>query len=125
MLALVHALRPHRRTGLLTDNPPVIEDALGRELGEVGPAFDFLGFSCELGGSKPDPTVFRAALERAESRPEATLFIDDARANVEAARALGIASLLFTGARALASDLAGFSSRPAPGAGPPRRPASR
>jgi putative hydrolase of the HAD superfamily len=106
VLALVHALRRHRKTGLLTDNPPVIEDALRHELGEVGLEFDFLGFSCELRSLKPDPVIFRAALVRAESRPEETLFIDDVRANVDAARALGITSLLFTNAQALEADLA-------------------
>ena len=106
VLALVHALRRHRRTGLLTDNPPVIEDALRHELEEVGLAFDFLGFSCGLRSLKPDPAIFRAALVRTESKPEETLFVDDVRANVEAAGALGITSLLFTDAEALAADLA-------------------
>jgi putative hydrolase of the HAD superfamily len=108
VLALVHALRRQRRTGLLTDNPPVIKEALQHELRQVGSEFDFLGFSCELRSVKPEPAVFRAALVRAQSRPEKALFIDDARANVDAARALGIASLLFTSAEALASDLAGI-----------------
>jgi putative hydrolase of the HAD superfamily len=109
VLALVHALRRRRRTGLLTDNPPVIEEALRHELGAVGAEFDFLGFSCELGGVKPDPEVFRAALARAGARPEEALFVDDARANVDAASALGIPSFLFTGAQALASYLARFA----------------
>ena len=60
VLALVRALRPHCKTGLLTDNPPVIKEALRHELGEVGLEFDFIGFSCELRSLKPDPAIFRA-----------------------------------------------------------------
>jgi putative hydrolase of the HAD superfamily len=105
VLALVRALRRHRKTGLLTDNSPVIKDALRHELGEVGLEFDFLGFSCELRSLKPDPAIFRAALVRAASRAEEALFIDDVRANVDAARAHGITSLLFTKAEALEADL--------------------
>ncbi|MBI1815395.1 MAG: HAD-IA family hydrolase [Deltaproteobacteria bacterium] len=106
MLALVNGLRRHRKTGLLTDNPPVIKDALGHELREVGLAFDYLGFSCELRSLKPDPIIFRTALVRAESKPEEVLFIDDVQANVDAARAIGITSFLFTNAHALEADLA-------------------
>jgi putative hydrolase of the HAD superfamily len=106
VLALVRALRRRCRTGLLTDNPLVIKEALGLELGEVGPEFDFLFFSSELRSLKPDPAIFRGALEGAVSRPEETLFIDDARANVDAARALGITSLLFSRAEVLEADLA-------------------
>ncbi len=106
VLALVHALRQHHKTGLLTDNPPVIKDALRHELREVGREFDYLGFSCELRSLKPDPVIFRAALVHAESKPEEALFIDDVRANVDAARAIGITSFLFNNARGLEADLA-------------------
>jgi putative hydrolase of the HAD superfamily len=106
VLALVRALRQNCRTGLLTDNPPVIREALQDELREVGLEFDFLGFSCELRSLKPDPAIFRRALASAGSTPEEAFFIDDVRENVDAARSLGIASLLFTEAGVLEADLA-------------------
>jgi putative hydrolase of the HAD superfamily len=105
VLALVDAVRRDHATGLLTDNPPVLEDALRHELREVGLRFDFRFFSCELHSAKPAPAVFHAALHRARRRPGEVLFIDDSRENVEAAALLGISALRFTSARALEADL--------------------
>jgi len=105
VLLLVDAVRRHRATGLLTDNPPVIREALGYELREVGLRFDFLGFSCDLGSLKPDTAIFLMALAREGRRPEEVLFIDDAQVNVDAAAALGISALRFTTAQALEADL--------------------
>ncbi len=105
VLALVDAVRRHHTTGLLTNNPPVIREALQYELRGVGLRFDFLGFSCELGSLKPDPAIFRVALARAGCRPQQALFIDDAPANVDAAAALGIPVLRFATAQALEADL--------------------
>ena len=46
---------------------------------------------------KPDERLYRLALERFGLRPEESLFIDDAQANVEGARAVGMAALRFDG----------------------------
>ncbi len=46
--------------------------------------------SCELGVRKPDPEASRRALAHFDAAPENTLFIDDSRANVEAAASLGM-----------------------------------
>jgi putative hydrolase of the HAD superfamily len=105
VLALVDAVRRDHATGLLTDNPPVLEDALRHELREVGLRFDFRFLSFELHSAKPAPAVFHAALHRARRRPGEVLFIDDSRENVEAAALLGISALRFTSARALEADL--------------------
>ncbi|MGX9297129.1 HAD family hydrolase [Tsukamurella paurometabola] len=44
----------------------------------------------EVGLRKPDPAIFRLALERLGVRPERAAFIDDATPNVDGAAALGI-----------------------------------
>ena len=55
--------------------------------------------------AKPDPRIFERALQRFGVQPSATLFIDDAAANVQAAMALGIPSLLFRSADGLRGSL--------------------
>ncbi|WP_341229899.1 HAD family phosphatase [Nocardioides salarius] len=60
------------------------------------------------GLAKPDPRVYELLVART-GRPLADLvFVDDRADNVEAARALGMAGLVFTGADALRADLRGL-----------------
>lgn len=67
--------------------------------------FDCQVFSCELRAIKPDPTIYEACLERLQSQPSETLFIDDREQNVEGARAVGLLGLLFQSVERLAADL--------------------
>lgn len=73
--------------------------------------FDFLGWfegivnSGEEGVIKPDPAIFRLLVDRHGITPEATLFIDDAAANVDAARALGFHAVRFESPGALGDEL--------------------
>jgi 2-haloacid dehalogenase len=53
---------------------------------------------------KPDPAIYRLALDRFGVRADETVFVDDNPANIAAARALEIESVLFT-------DAASFRSR--------------
>lgn len=58
--------------------------------------FEHRLYSADLGLAKPDPQIFKVTCERLDARPEDLLFVDDRLENVEAARALGIRSVLFT-----------------------------
>jgi putative hydrolase of the HAD superfamily len=58
--------------------------------------FSALVLSHELGLAKPDPEIFRTALRRVGSPPEACAFFDDIPAFVDAASALGIQGQVFT-----------------------------
>jgi 2-haloacid dehalogenase len=61
--------------------------------------FDFLDWfagivvSGEVGLVKPDPAIFRHAIERFALTPEATIFIDDSAHNAAAAATLGFAAV--------------------------------
>lgn len=55
--------------------------------------------------AKPDRRIFEILLRRHRLRPEATVFIDDSAANVDAARELGIRGLHYTSAPRLRTDL--------------------
>jgi 2-haloacid dehalogenase len=58
-----------------------------------------------VGLAKPDPAIYRLAIERCGLTPALTVFIDDSQPNVDAALGLGFDALLFTGAERLRADL--------------------
>jgi 2-haloacid dehalogenase len=57
------------------------------------------------GVAKPDPRIFQVLLDRYCLAPEETAFTDDSPGNVEAARALGINAVHYTGARQFRHEL--------------------
>ena len=67
--------------------------------------FDAVYASHKLGVAKPHPGFWVRILEAEGVTTAEAVFIDDARANVEAARALGIEAHLFTDPDTLAKDL--------------------
>jgi putative hydrolase of the HAD superfamily len=64
---------------------------LARDLqhAQLSHAFDHVINSSELGVAKPDTLFYLQALQLARTVPERSVFIDDSRQNVEAAKALG------------------------------------
>ena len=76
--------------------------------------FDGLVISAHERLVKPDPRLFQVLVDRYDLVPEATVFIDDVEANVEAAAALGIRAIRFESAPGLRRDLVGLGLLPAP-----------
>jgi FMN phosphatase YigB (HAD superfamily) len=68
--------------------------------------FDAYSLSFDVGAMKPDPAIYRDALDALGSSPERSLFIDDLQENVEAAERLGIRGLHFTPQTDLRAELA-------------------
>jgi putative hydrolase of the HAD superfamily len=62
-------------------------------------------FSCEVHLVKPEPGIYRHAVEGLGVKPAEALFIDDRVVNVRAAEALGIRAVHFTTPEALAEQL--------------------
>ncbi|HEY5805777.1 MAG TPA: HAD-IA family hydrolase [Candidatus Saccharimonadales bacterium] len=58
--------------------------------------FDVVLISEEVGLLKPDPRLFKLALEQLGSLPEETLFVDDHQEYLDGAKLVGIQSLLYT-----------------------------
>jgi HAD superfamily hydrolase (TIGR01509 family) len=56
--------------------------------------FDAVIRSDEVGLRKPEPDIYRLAAARLDLRPEDCVFVDDLLANVEGARAVGMAGVL-------------------------------
>jgi 2-haloacid dehalogenase len=67
--------------------------------------FDHIVVSGEINMIKPDPAIFRHAIERCNLDPARTLFIDDSAKNTASAAALGFQTHHFTGADPLRAHL--------------------
>jgi len=82
------------RTALVTNNIREFRDAW-RKLVPADELFRVIVDSSEVRMRKPNPAIFRHALELLGSvAPEECLFLDDAASNVEAAERLGMRGLL-------------------------------
>jgi len=104
MADLVRRLRSRYRTALLSNASDVLPRLLRERYG-LGGLFDVEVFSALVGLAKPDPAIYRLALERLGTAPEATVFVDDYEPNVEAAAELGIQAIHFVGYEALIAEL--------------------
>jgi epoxide hydrolase-like predicted phosphatase len=95
LISLVRRIRVDGvRTALVTNNVREFGDGW-RSLVPVDELFDVVIDSSAEGCRKPDPAIFELALARVGG-PDAgrAIFLDDFHGNIEAARALGIESIL-------------------------------
>lgn len=77
-------------SAIVTNNVREFRDAW-RAMIPVDELFDVIVDSCEVGVRKPDPRIFRKALELLGGiEPSRALFLDDYEGNVKAARLLGV-----------------------------------
>jgi len=70
-------------------------------------AFHNVITSCELGFKKPDPAIYKKALEILGVEPGDAFYTDDRAELIEKAKELGIRSFVFTGVEQLRKDLRG------------------
>lgn len=61
--------------------------------------------SGEVGLAKPDPEIFRYALDRFDLEAGSTIMIDDTQVNLDSAAEVGLSTILFTSAEQLRADL--------------------
>jgi putative hydrolase of the HAD superfamily len=81
-------------TGIVTNNVKEFGDGW-RALIPVDELFDFVVDSSSVGVRKPDPRIFEIAMGHlGDLSPQQVVFLDDYQANVDAARNLGLQSLL-------------------------------
>ena len=91
-------------TAILSNMGDSVLESVEREFDWIH-SFDALVWSCQFGAVKPDPAIYRHTLDELGSRPEETLFIDDKRENVQAARALGMQAIQYFSVERLRADL--------------------
>lgn len=97
-------LRAVRAAGLRTC---LVSNSWGAEYPRDGwdEVFDGVVISGEVGMRKPEPRIFRHALDVIGLAPHQCVFIDDIEANVAAARRLGIVGLHHAGPAATLAEL--------------------
>jgi glucose-1-phosphatase len=99
-------LSKSQRLGLLSNTDPIHVEKLES-------TYDFFAYfpkavrtySCSIGASKPDPLIYREALQACKVRAEEAVYIDDIPAYVEAARRLGFTGIHFQSASQLYAEL--------------------
>ena len=96
MVDLVQRLRGRYQTGLLSNATLRDPQRLLERYGLEG-LFDVVVVSAAVGLAKPDPAIYRLALEHLGTAPERTVFVDDFERNVVAASDLGMHGVHFTG----------------------------
>jgi len=89
---LVRRLRPRYKVSVLSNADMSLRGRLERD-GLHG-LFDDVVVSAEVGMAKPDPAIFRLAVERLGLTPAECVFVDDWDDNVEAARAVGMRGVI-------------------------------
>ncbi|MBE3066492.1 MAG: HAD family phosphatase [Chloroflexi bacterium] len=94
LLDFLRSLRPERKVGLISNAWSGLREFITRQKFED--VFDKMIISAEVGLIKPDPRIYRLALEKLGARPEESIFLDDVLVNVEAARSVGMSAIQFT-----------------------------
>lgn len=103
MLRLVDRLRSWMRVGLLSNATTRLERDL--ETLDLTCHFDVICNSARMAMAKPDDAIFPLAAERLGVPPDRCIFVDDTRANVEAAARAGLTAIHFRGLTPLLDDL--------------------
>jgi len=96
-IELARALkRAGHRVALLSNAGPDLRERITDFFG-VHVDWDYMVISGLVGLAKPDPAIYRLAAERVGLPPESCFFIDDAPANVQAAKDVGMGGYHFVG----------------------------
>lgn len=95
LAAYIRRLKQHYTIGLLSNTWHRDGRTLLQEHNLLD-AFDAWVTSAEIGVMKPDPQIYRVALERVQAKAVEAVFVDDFVQNVVAARELGLQAVHYT-----------------------------
>lgn len=93
LLEYIRSLRPAYKTGLISNAWGDLRDFIVRE--KFDDAFDKMIISAEVGAMKPEPRIFRIALEQFGVSPKEAVFVDDFYVNIEGCEKVGIKGIHF------------------------------
>jgi glucose-1-phosphatase len=102
---LIERIRAKYRVAFLSNSNEVHAELIPRRFSSLFRKDDRFVFSHRFRVAKPDPDMFRRALEVIGALPQNVVFIDDLIENVLAARAEGIRSFQFVDAAQLKREL--------------------
>jgi len=103
----IRSLRTRYRTGIISNAWDDVRSMIN-ERWKMADAFDQIVLSAEVKIGKPDPRVFKLALENLGVAPEEAVFIDDFAHNIEGARAVGMHAIQFQTSEQIRADLDAF-----------------
>jgi epoxide hydrolase-like predicted phosphatase len=104
LMEYIRNSRSHHTIALLSNAWDDLRQTLIEEWGIID-AFDHVIISSEVGLAKPDPRIFRLALERVGAEPKEAVFVDDFIENVEAARDVGMHAIHFQNSQQALEEL--------------------
>ena len=102
---LLDRVRARYRVAFLSNSNEVHAEVIPRKYAAIFRRDDRFVFSHRFRCAKPDPEIFRRALEVIGARPQQTIFVDDMVENVIAARALGMKAYQYGDALSLTEEL--------------------
>lgn len=105
MLEMARAVTRRSRTGILTNNAPLLLEAFPIHFPEVARLFDPLLFSFQFGRVKPERELFEAVHRRLGVSRGGIVFIDDNPVHVDSARSVGWDAVRFRSAQQLREAL--------------------
>ena len=104
LVAYIRGLRAQFQTGLISNAWLELREMLESHW-QIDDAFDDLVISAEVGLAKPDPAIYRLALERLNVKADRTVFVDDFRENIAAAADIGMHAVHFTSPNQAITDV--------------------
>lgn len=105
LVALIRTLRGRYKISLLSNSSAGYVPSLLDEYG-LADLFDNITISGEAGAMKPDPKIFRYALQELDLKAQEAVFIDDNPSNVAAAESIGMRSIVYTSEPSMRKGLA-------------------
>ena len=105
MEELLDRIRDRYRVAFLSNSNEVHAELIPRQFATLFRKDDRFVFSHRFKVAKPDPEIFRRALEVVGALPPHVVFIDDLAENVAAAQSIGMTAYQFTDADSLAAQL--------------------
>ncbi len=111
---VLEEVRKRYRVAFLSNSNEVHAEVIPRKFGGLFQKDDRFIFSYRFQCAKPDPELYRRALEVVGALPQQIVFIDDLLENVHAARSLGMHAIQFEDSASLLKTLRadGLLARP-------------
>lgn len=104
LISLIKELKKTYKIGLLSNSNSHFIDQILTEH-NLGDLFDAKIISEKVGFIKPQPEIFKIALDQLNSKPEEAIFVDDREGHAKAAEKVGIEGLVFKDAKILREEL--------------------
>jgi len=104
VIQLLSSIKSKFKMGLISNTNPIHAPHLLKTFPFFS-VFDGLWLSNEVGVRKPDPSIYRMALDRFGVQPSQAVFIDDLTPNVDAAGQIGMHGILYKNFDQLVNEL--------------------